>query len=83
MFGLELPWFINQTTSVTVFCPWSQRDVTARYLTRPGLPPILIGCDDTDCSMACLEPGREPAAPAHAHDRCEQREVSPTGVIDP
>ena len=55
MFGLQLPWFLDQTMTVTVFCPWSKREVTARYLMRPGLPPTLIGCDDPDCPLSCLD----------------------------
>jgi hypothetical protein len=51
---MELPWFVDQTVAVTFFCPWSNRDVTVRYLARPGLPPTLIGCDDRTCALSCL-----------------------------
>jgi hypothetical protein len=63
MFGQERPWFIDQAVSVTVFCPWSNREVTVQYLTHPGLPPTLIGCDEKRCSMACLGEAPPPGAP--------------------
>jgi hypothetical protein len=73
MLGLKLPWFIDQTISVTAFCPVVQHEVTVRYLACQGLPPTLIGCDDTTCTMSCLDP----VAPAPAHPERRAIPLSP------
>jgi hypothetical protein len=70
MFGLQPPWFIDQTLTTTVFCPWAEHDVTVRFLTCAGRPTLLIGCSEPECSMACLvdPPGDVAASDRGARD---------------
>jgi hypothetical protein len=56
VFEFQVPWFIDEslTMTTTLYCPWAQHDVEARFLTCGGQPVSLIGCSERACSMSCL-----------------------------
>jgi hypothetical protein len=60
VFELQSPWFIEQSFTTTVYCPWCQHEVEARFLTCGGRPVSLIGCSEPACSMSCLADGPVP-----------------------
>jgi hypothetical protein len=67
MSGIRAPWYVENTSSVTAYCPWSGHDVTLRYLVCDGRPVTLLGCSKPDCTMACLTDAAPPdAAPPDA-----------------
>jgi hypothetical protein len=82
MLGFERPWFFGQTRTVTLFCPWTKRDVRARFLARTGCPPVLIGCSEPGCSLACLAGSRAAAAPA-SPEPLREPAVAPGAVATP
>jgi hypothetical protein len=68
MSGIRAPWYVQSTTSVTVYCPWSGHDVTARYLVCGDRPVSLIGCSETGCAMSCLAEGLPPGVSVGSGD---------------